>query len=243
MRGVPIAMPDDFESRALESRPALAARYGVSEQTISRWRARVGKLHVPAPPPADFAEYAPGRGRLELRKRYRAGDLTIKRWRQECGIEAKSSIYKAIAARIVPAPADLAGRFAEIGTFLGLAQHYGRDRKTIIRWLSAAGLLPKKRAPQPKRHSAPHHHRIRLVPGQVVLPAFRNAIPPARAGREEDAAHHLRRACAVYHCTETGRADPKGKFWRVGSAVLRPDELIERAYSKGWDPEQWRRVA
>jgi hypothetical protein len=53
----------------------------------------------------------------------------------------------------------------------------------------------------------------------------------------------LRRICAVYRCTETGRADPKGKFWRFGNAVLTPDELIARAERKGWDPEEWRRVA
>ncbi len=34
---------------------------------------------------------------------------------------------------------------------------------------------------------------------------------------------------AVYRCEDNGKANPNGKFWRVGNVVLTPDELLERA--------------
>jgi hypothetical protein len=126
--------------------------------------------------------------------------------------------------------------------FTALLRHYGRNEKTVRRWLNEAGIKPREpgwrgtgvvRAPKPK---------LTHVPGRVIYGA-----PPRLAerktGLEEDAAQHLRRLTFVFRCGPKGDADQRGKFWRYGNAVFTGAELIARAERHGFDPDAWRRVA
>lgn len=245
-----IPIPDDFAANAHRTKAELAQRYGVSLQTVLRWRKRVGcaaERFQPKAMPEDFAEIGGTMSVPQLQRHYGVGQNTIMRWRKECGIRGVNT-GPASAARRAEAPADLADRYRELGSLRALTAHYRRDFHTVQRWVRDAGLAinPVGWAAtlKPKRRRAPEHHQIRPVPGAMVLPAFKNVTPPPLGGREEGAAQFLRRHYVpVCHCNEAGAADPKGKFWRCGSLVLSGAELLERAQRKGWEPDAWRELA
>lgn len=66
--------------------------------------------------------------------------------------------------------------------------------------------------------------------------------PPAKlahqmlTGRtlEELARDHLAKETAVYRCNARGGADHKGRFWRIGVAIVDGAELLRRARAKGF---------
>lgn len=118
-------------------------------------------------------------------------------------------------------PADFADRCAELH-YSALCRHYGKIGKTITRWLRWTGLTPAAYVPAP-----PPPRRFNYA-GPKVTQIQRDYSPEAQA------ADHLRRYTFVYRCTERGRADHRGEFYRYGDAVLTPDELIRRAEAKGW---------
>jgi len=128
-----------------------------------------------------------------------------------------------------------------------LAKHYGRSASTISLWVRRMGLVrtaekrfvpvsPKQRAkPKPvapvKRPLASHGGGHK--PAQFEAPQ-RDMSPVGLA------VEYLRRLSAVYRCTETGRADVAGQFWRRGNSVLTDVDVIERA---DWLRSRERRAA
>jgi hypothetical protein len=199
--------------------------------------AEVENFNRGAPVPADFKTFAPGRTINSLQKHYGVAERAIKRWRDQTGVRLYDPAIDPRPRKGCAIPdgfADIAARESD----RALARLYDRDPKTIRRWRGLCGIERKKSAPKVKPQPA-----VQSIRGRFTAPAGMGVIPGPKAGVEEDAAQHLRRICAVYRCTETGRADLKGKFWRVGNAVLSPDELIARARAKAWDPDAWRRVA
>lgn len=47
----------------------------------------------------------------------------------------------------------------------------------------------------------------------------------------------------VFRIDENGKPSAKGKLWRYGTARLTTDEMMAKAYRKGFDPDAWRRLA
>lgn len=254
---VRLAMPADFVAsvQAGETNVRLCARYGVSGPTVRRWRAECGAANaaiVLRALPEDFAETAAGQTIQWLCRHYGASVNVVRRWRRQTGLEAMPQddrLQRARAAWMIPAPADLAEHARSKGV-VALSRHYRRDERVVRRWLDEAGIEPFKapsgppkgppRVRTPKRKAA---SRKRPNPPGTVFIAQAINHTALKSGREEDAAQHLRRFCAVYRCTERGGADAKGKFWRVGNAVLTAAELIARAERKGWSPDAWERIA
>ncbi len=215
-------IPDDFaEQFAVLGFTELRAHYGAGDVALNRWRDQLGlKSHprgprfVPAeipPPPADFAAVAPTMYRKDLIARYRVRGQTINHWLDLLGIETPKYTAAPPPPQKIPAPADLAQQAARM-TRHQLSLHYGHARLTVDRWLAEAGLIAKR-------------------PGSVKN-RYGNLTLSRSTTIYDDAADTLRRHCAVYRCTDTGKADPQGKLWRMGNSVLTPDELLYRAERK-----------
>lgn len=221
----------------------VGRRFGVSSVIVSRdfmryglkARERCSRGRGIRPMPPDFRTVAPGKSRNELRAIYHAGDRALFRWLDMAGIGTAL-----LRSRPRPCPPDFAA-IAPTMTCNALANHYRASRDAVARWARETGV-----AAMP-RHVAP------VKPAPRRKPAVRNdgyagpksafvARLPHDPSREGQAADVLRRFAAVYRCTETGRADQRGDYWRYGNRVLTGDELVERAGRHGFDPDGWRRI-
>lgn len=47
----------------------------------------------------------------------------------------------------------------------------------------------------------------------------------------------------VFRISDDGRPHPKGTMWRYGTVRLTTEEMIAKAKRKGFDPDEWRRLA
>jgi hypothetical protein len=182
------------------------------------------------PMPADFAEIAPTRRVVDLAAHYGCARAAVYRWLADAAIAPPERHDKR------KVPADFRER-AQSSSKAALGRHYSIHVKVIERWLRETGVRPQRGTPG--RKAAPQPSRVHTFNKQ----APRRAAAPL-AGRDEEAAQYLRRRFpSVHHCTESGAADPKGKFWRVGLKVLTAEDLVAKAQARGWDPDEWRRIA
>ena len=62
-------------------------------------------------------------------------------------------------------------------------------------------------------------------------------------GHADLAAQHLQKYAPVFRCQADGTPTVKGSHWRYGSVVLTEAEMIARAERKGWDADEWKRLA
>lgn len=185
-----------------------------------------------APVPPDFAETAARLvSRKALTRHYGKGKETIIAWMDAVGLPQQ------VRKERRPCPDDFAA-LAPTMTKAEIGRHFKADNVMVNRWLAETRTeaIPADQSDILRR--AWQHRR----PAYRVTPDV-SRHTPALAGREEAAAQHLRRFYPqVCHCNERGGADPKGKFWRCGNAVVDGAELVERAERKGFDPGAWRRV-
>lgn len=245
------AVPDDFAALApTMSATALFKHYRTSAAAIRRWKRETGIATIgyrpptpeKRPVPVDFAERAPTTTTRALARHYRTGFRIVVRWAQEAGVEPMRGTRQ--DAR--PVPED----FTELAPTMyatRLAAHYGASHEMVARWARLTGVAPPKAPP-----GRPRDKKAAVTRGPVRLAANRGFDGPksafiTRLSRDDSlegrAADHLRRYAAVYRCTETGRADQHGAWWRYGSVVIDAGELIERAMRKGWVPDAWAVVA
>ena len=62
-------------------------------------------------------------------------------------------------------------------------------------------------------------------------------------GHADLAAQHLQKYAPVFRCQSDGAPTVRGSHWRYGSVVLTEAEMIARAERKGWDADEWKRLA
>lgn len=178
----------------------------------------------PRPVPDDFTTIAPTMAISKLVDRYQTGQNVVRRWIAETGVQPAKRPKSIPPMRPkIPAPAD----FCEVAPTMMVAEmvrHYGRYERVIKRWLKEAGISAKPREPRTPPRKIRVTGGMRLtVPGQNISNIRTQSIYDEAAGVIQ------RERFAVYRCDERGRADFKGAFWRVGTAVLTPAELLERA--------------
>lgn len=113
-----------------------------------------------------------------------------------------------------PLPADFAETRQKLGSVAHLTKHYGVSWRVVGRWIKEAG-MPSLRGEHLK--------------GKQPAFGFSAVKGLNNYGPEEQAADILRKRAAVFRCDENGRANPKGRFWRVGNVVCDADELLARA--------------
>lgn len=151
----------------------------------------------------------------ELCAKYGLCRKTCARYRQWCGYLPRRK------------PTTLPDDFREVSrgkTITEIARHYGTDTKAVRRWYAKAGIKQFYRG------------------GYNIAPApLLTKRDDSPAGRAVDEC--LRRLAPTYRCDDTGRANPKGTYWRHGRVVLSDAEVISRAERKGWSADAWRALA
>lgn len=216
-------MPDDFaEVSAKQSVRAMRSHYIAGEHTITRWLAEIGKSRGgpprSMPVPDDYAELAAIYHAEHLKRHYDVSGNVIDRWIRVSGIKPVSGVKRA-------PPADFTA-LAPTMTKTALKDHYRADIRTIGRWYAETGadrLIVKPAPPTGRRRGA-----YNMTPS--LSRAGGNLSITRILTIHDQAADTLRRErWAVYRCTEKGKADFKGAFWRVGNVVCTPAELLERA--------------
>lgn len=216
-------MPDDFaEVSAKQSVKAMRSHYIAGERTITRWLAEIGKSRGgpprSMPVPDDYAELAAKYHAEHLKRHYDVSGNVIERWTRDSGIKPVSGVKRA-------PPADFA-QVAPTMTRSAMMGHYKADIRTITRWCEETGVQARQWAnntPPPPRSWRPNMSptRSRVDYGLSITRTI---------SIYDQAADTLRRErWAVYRCTEKGRQDEAGTFWRVGNVVCTPAELLERA--------------
>jgi hypothetical protein len=188
-------------------------------------RERAGSRTYPVP--GDFVEYARHRSAKEICRRYGVSDPVVARWRREA--------YGASGVRVLWSAEDDAY----------LRQHYGTSRTADIAVALDRTLLSVRkrvktlglrvtRAPAFKQHFSFTRDRKPNVSGRVQSSA-------------DMAASHIRAhdRTAVYRCDRDGHPDPKGDHWKYGygSVVLTEDDLFTKAERKGWQADEWKKLA
>lgn len=192
---------------------------GVAKHGLGPWLSTSGIDREPAP--ADFATVANGMSIIEAADHYGVGRKKIVRWRKETGVEPIK------ACRPVP---DGFAATARVMAARSLRVHFSASKLTVERWAAECGVELINRSP---------HRRALHSYGTSPTPAIKRDDSPA--GRAVDEC--LRRLAPTYRCDDTGRANPKGSYWRHGRVVLSDAEVIARAERKGWSADAWRALA
>ena len=170
--------------------------------------------------PDSFVSFARGKNCYQLVQHYRTSEKVVRRWADEVGI----SLSNGRNGHPVP---DKWEELAAVNTIVDLQRMFNVDRKVIKRWMAETeiepvpfnrkGIIPVNRKPKSERAfkvmGSPHKAIINTRPRSIW----------------DDAADVLRRFFPVYRCDEKGRADLKGRYWRVGMVILTPDDLLARA--------------
>jgi hypothetical protein len=196
------------------------------------------------PIPDDFAQIAPTTCQRDLMRIYHTSWRVIDRWCRLTGIKLPSGH---LGSAPIPVPEDFEREARRLST-RALAKHYGRDRKTVERWFKDTGITPRPYDRAAARPRSKPFNRTPAEPRRQYRPfsfCGANPLPPRDDTLTGRAADFLRRKSPVYRCDRTGRANPAGKFWRIGVScdVLTAEGLVEKAEARGFDAREWARVA
>ena len=129
-----------------------------------------------------------------------------------------------------------------------LARHYGVSYGAMCKTCHRLGVKPIKQTMEQKREVAQRACATARA-SKPMSPRLRTQFKTSditnhRPKYQDDlAAEYLRKFTHVYRCNDRGAPDHKGKFWRYGSTIKTPEELIDRAHAKGLDERKWARVA
>lgn len=170
---------------------------------------------IPRPVPHNFDPSLPLRAMVE---RYHTSKTTAHRWRQEVGYSGPGGTVSAWTERDVYL---LRTNFNAM-TYGQLCELLGRSAAAVKAKATSIGL--KKAQGNFGRDSRPTFFGQRAQ------------------GVADMAAQHLRRDAPVFRADADGTANPKGKCWRYGNAVLTEDELLAKAERKGWSADAWREI-
>lgn len=183
---------------------------------------------VMRPMPDDFPEVAPGKSVNMLMAIYSCGPGPVARWRKQAGIlPSRPAANVKLPRREARAVPDGFALVARGMTMKQLRERFGASEALVRRWCAEAGVEPRRAGYVHFRQAQP-----RPLPG---------ARDNSRAGM---AAQYLQKFGPVFRCNAEGRLDPRGTHWnRGGRTVLTDDEIMERARSKGWDPDAWMEIA
>lgn len=171
---------------------------------------------IPRPVPDNFDPSLPLRVMVDL---YHTSKTTAHRWRREVGYDGPGGTVSAWSERDTYI---LRTNFNSM-TYSQLCELLGRTAPAIKAKANSMGLRKAQRNFARDSRTSFHGQRAK--------------------GVADMAAQHLRRDAPVFRCDVNGAANPKGKCWRYGNAVLTEAELIAKAERKGWSADSWRELA
>lgn len=203
---------------ATHPRYEAITHYKVGKHTFMRWM-RDGGFDIrekdDRPVPPDFHVYGGRETIAKLKDRYGASSKTISRWRKESGIKASVSRF----GRLAP-PDDFAAIAPTIHRSAA-AQRWKVGDETLLRWARETGTSFK------------------------VWTGWRGPkAAPMPDGRADDLAgraqRHLQRLMPV---VKASIIEPKASGYLVAGRRMDEAGMIALAETKGFDPNEWRRVA
>lgn len=223
----PRPVPADFaEVAARLGQPSLIrAHYKCGPSAFYRWLdetgVKVACRNTYRHAPKDFALIAARMTGKELRAHYGINQAMMTRWIKETGIKP----FRLPPINRLPVPDD----FAAIAPTMhkgALLRHYGvAQHETIDRWIRESGVKPAAFVPvyAPKQ---PGKGNLRPSRGNGKS----NVATLRVKSLYDEAADELRRnRWQVNRCDEKGVYAEGGRFWRVGTVICTPDELLARA--------------
>ncbi len=216
--------PHDFDEvyKRLGSNFKTAMHYQVDRATSRRWRDRREVFVKTCKPTTDdFRRTALTMTRAELARHYKADSSVIRRWIMQTDAVVKVAPFGYSSRNIARAIPDGFAAAVPLCTQAQLMVKYGATHGVVKRWIRECGGTP----------------RVQARPGRA--PGQHWTKPEVRLQRPEtDSRPHTIHSQAVrvlgkygpaYSCDEKGKANPGGKFWRIGRVVVDGDELLRRA--------------
>jgi hypothetical protein len=182
--------------------------------------------------PPEFVQHAQSVTVENLCRMFTVNKCVIQRWIKETGVvRDRKSPMRALS----PAPAGFIENCATMHRKM-LCDHYNTDLKVISRWILESGAVPVafKRVPAPKKASRATNSTANL--GLMGRRREAMQFTPLRS-IYDDARDFLAtdQRCPVYRCDDgNGRPNQNGTHWRMGSVVMRPADLLERAKLHGF---------
>jgi len=217
----PLPRPSDFDAVLTRygNLTKAARHYSVNRKTAAHWRDGVrqsrGKGIPQRPAPADLVAIAKTMTQAEIGKHYKAGAETVRHWFKLTGAKTRPGRYTPPPPKpLRPVPVDFVAA-AAINSRVQLGTLYRACDKTIKRWFAETGARTK---PSVAQHWTKPEVRLQR-------PETDNRPHTIYS----QAARTLGKFGPVYHCDENGKANPAGKFWRIGRVVADGDELLRRA--------------
>lgn len=228
-RGPQMQIPADFRERwETMNIEQCATHYGKAKQTIASWRDALGLVNKPSrqmrAPPADLAECCKTMNQTQLIEHFHCHPRTMRTWLDETGLSPLK------APKQYPVPDD----FRETASRLdgpALQRLYNVGRGTITKWRKETGVLP------------PGY--VKGVNGHFRTPRLGTYVM-RDATLYERAANFLRpQYVPVCRVEYTSRANLFPKNWYVVGkrGVMSPDDMLNFARSRGFDPDAWKQVA
>ena len=128
-----------------------------------------------------------------------------------------------------PAPADFAEKW-EVMPRAVLVKHYGVSQGVITRWVKQSGLKRDRGINIGRGRKVQKEKRANIKPfimhgghkpTEIVIHRDMSSVGLA--------VEFLRSLSPVSRCRADGMLDPKGSYWRRGSAVFNNEQVVERA--------------
>lgn len=120
-----------------------------------------------------------------------------------------------------PVPDNFVAILRRLGSH-GAAREFSASLSTITMWRRQIGLEKHYRAKKPTPQFRPRGFR------EASVFTNRDQSPIGQA------VDFLRKYGSVYRCTESGKPDAKGEFWKRNFTVLSDIQVIDRARRLGW---------
>ena len=224
------------DNRTTMTIPEIAAAIGKSGRSVSLRLKEMGMATEVKPPlTAEQREFVRANAGT-MTQRAMADHLgcsqhTVNRLVRKFGIERRKGVPGAIS--------DAEREYLRTNwlamTDAQLAAELGRSVIAIQSQRQKMGLKREQQRPGPKPKAKPAHTNGYFSPRSVEQPK----------DTADRAAEHIASydRTPVFRIADDGKPHPKGKLWRYGTTRLTTEQMLAKAYRKGFDPDAWRRLA
>lgn len=202
----------------------LCNHYRTNGRAITRWTKETGikpsanRRDPKQEAPSCFVTVAPSMPFRDLLKHYGVGRTKLDNWIKQTGVKPK---YVKNSSVLRPVPDDFIAN-APTMTRADGSRLWNTGYEILARWSDETGVKFMTLSKQAARSK---HFSLAPTGGRGT-----NFAHVKSASICDMAADEIRRQrFAVHRCDERGLYRESGKFWRVGTVIITPEELLERA--------------